>query len=105
MRELGIPGERLRFHRGWFHETFPRVNIPEISLLHIDPDFYEPVRLCLERWYPHVSPGGFIQIDDYAAFQGCRRAVDEFLAANPSLNLEEYGGGGSRAFFLQVPVT
>ncbi len=105
MRELGIAAERLRFHRGWFHETFPQVQIPAICLLHIDPDFYEPVKLCLERWYPHVSPGGFIQIDDYAAFQGCRRAVDEFLVANPSLTLEEYGEGESRAFYIQIPET
>lgn len=105
MSELGIPAERLRFHQGWFHETFPTADIPKISLLHIDPDFYDPVKLCLERWFPHMSAGGFIQIDDYAAFQGCRRAVDEFLAANRSLTLQEHGEGSGRAYFIEIPPT
>ena len=103
MAELGVSAERLRFHPWWFHDTFPIADVPKICLLHVDPDFYDPVKLCLQRWYPHMSPGGFIQIDYYAAFQGCRRAVDEFLTANPGLTLQEHGEGGGRAFYIEVP--
>ena len=51
MRKLGIAKERLHFHRGWFDDTFPKVNVAPVALAHIDCDFYEPTRLCLEKWY------------------------------------------------------
>lgn len=88
---LGVAASRVHLHRGWFHETFPTADIPKVAILHIDCDFYEPTVLCFERWYPHMAPGGFIQIDDYASFQGCRIATDEFLARHPELRLESVG--------------
>ena len=91
MEKMGITAERLVFHEGWFSDTFPKAEIQQISLLHIDADFYDPVKLCLETWAHKVSKGGYIQIDDYTAFQGCRRAVDEFLAKNPGMKLATYG--------------
>lgn len=100
MSRLGIDQSRIHFHIGWFHETFPNVNIPKIALLHIDCDFYEPTKLCLETWYPKVITGGFVQFDDYDAFQGCRKAVDEFLAAHPTSKLETFGEQGT-AFFIR----
>ena len=105
MKKLEIERERLHFHEGWFHETFESAaaSISSIALLHLDPDLYEPVRLCLATWYPKLSRGGFIQFDDYNAYVGCRRAVDEFLAANPSLSLQSFGTGEGRAYFLQKP--
>ena len=63
-------------------------------MLHVDCDFYEPVVLTLETWYPKLSPGGFVQIDDYDAFSGCRQATDEFLADHPETRLETWGGLG-----------
>ena len=89
----------MNFHRGWFNETFPKVNVPQVALAHIDCDFYEPTKLCLEKWYPVLSPGGFMQFDDYDSFSGCRRAVDEFLAAHPELKMESTGEGASAYFF------
>lgn len=51
-----------------------------VALAHIDCDWYESVRLCLKRIAQHVSSGGIIIIDDYYYYDGCRQAVDEFLA-------------------------
>jgi O-methyltransferase len=105
MRKLGIERDRIVLHPGWFHDTFPGAApaVGRIAVLHIDPDFYDPVRLCLDTWYPRVAAGGFIQFDDYAAFAGCRRAVDEFLKANPELSLEERGHTEGKAYFLRKP--
>jgi hypothetical protein len=103
MRRLKIDEARLHFHQGWFHETFPHVEIPAIALLHIDADFYEPTKICLDRWYPNVSPGGFVQFDDYDSFAGCRRAVDEFLGRHPELKLEAYSEFATRAYHLRKP--
>jgi asparagine synthase (glutamine-hydrolysing) len=77
------PGERVRLHRGLFENTLS----PEgpLALVHIDSDWYEPVRLCLERTYPHLSPGAFVVLDDYHDYEGCRTATDEFLRAHPDL--------------------
>jgi O-methyltransferase len=104
MRKLRIDLSRVVIHRGWFDRTFPEADIPEIALLHVDADFYEPTRLCFQRWYPHVVSGGFIEIDDYDSFAGCRRAVDEFLADHPELTLEFAGQVAiARACFIRKP--
>ena len=95
MKAVGARMDQVIMHKGWFHETFRSADIEEIAFLHIDCDFYEPVRLCLNMWWPKMVKGGIVQIDDYEAFQGCRAAVDEFLAANPALRLviEDRPGG------------
>ncbi|MEK6272466.1 MAG: TylF/MycF/NovP-related O-methyltransferase [Actinomycetota bacterium] len=54
-----------------------------VALAHIDGDWYESVRTCLDRIGPRLVPGGVMIIDDYFMWSGCRRAVDEFLASHP----------------------
>ena len=74
---------RLRIVEGWFEDTMPTVadEIGPIALLHVDADWYESVKLALETFYPAVSPGGVVVIDDYTSWTGARRATDEFRAA------------------------
>lgn len=102
MKRLNINLDRVFFHQGWFDQTFPKAGIQQIALCHIDADFYESVRLSLETWVPRVSPGGYIQIDDYAAFIGCKKAVDEYLICHPDLKLQIYGYH-AQAFYIQKP--
>lgn len=78
---LGLLGPRVHLVKGWFRDTFPVSSVGPIALLHIDADWYDSVRLCLERFWDDVSPGGYVVFDDYARWEGCTRAVDEFLAA------------------------
>jgi O-methyltransferase len=100
-KALRVDLDRVIFHKGWFDSTFPKAKIPQIALLHIDADFYESVRLALETWEPCVSPGGYIQIDDYSSFIGCRRAVDEYLVSHPTLTLRTFA---EIAYFIQKPL-
>ncbi len=51
----------------------------KISLLHIDVDLYEPSKVILEKLYSKVSKGGIIVLDDYGAFAGTNKAVDDFF--------------------------
>ncbi len=51
----------------------------KISLLHIDVDLYEPTKLILEKLYDKVTTGGIIIFDDYGAFAGTNKAVDDFF--------------------------
>jgi hypothetical protein len=48
----------------------------------LDGDWYESTRICLEHLYPLLSPGGFVILDDYFAWPGCRKATDEFRERN-----------------------
>jgi hypothetical protein len=68
-----------RFVKGLFQETLHKSHIPAIAVLHIDGDWYESVKVCLDELYDKVAPGGVIQFDDYGYWEGARRAVDEFL--------------------------
>ncbi len=79
LRRTGADLSRVRIVPGLFSDTFPSVHIPQIALLNIDADWYESVKLCLETFYNAVVPRGFISIDDYGDWPGCRRAVDEFF--------------------------
>lgn len=71
--------EDVEFVKGLFQETLPVSRIGEIAVLHIDGDWYESVKVCLECLYDKVVPHGVIQLDDYGYWQGARKAVDEFL--------------------------
>jgi asparagine synthase (glutamine-hydrolysing) len=82
---FGIPvdGERVQLHRGLFEDTLKPAGA--VAFAHIDCDWHDPLRLCLERIHPHLVPGAWVVIDDYYAYGGARRAVDEFLVAHPDL--------------------
>jgi O-methyltransferase len=79
LRKLRIPESRVHIVKGWFQDTFPSAQIRDIAILHIDADWYESVKLCLEKFYDSVQPGGYIILDDYGDWEGCRIATDEFL--------------------------
>lgn len=64
---------------GWFVETFATGPQPDhIAFLHIDADWFDSVVLCLRHWYPKLSPGGIVVLDDYGFWPGCRLAYDTF---------------------------
>ena len=79
LRRTGSDMSRVRIVEGFFADTFPNVNIPQIALLNVDSDWYESVKICFEKFYDAVTPGGFVSIDDYGSWPGCRLAVDEFF--------------------------
>ena len=55
--------------------------IPQIAILRLDGDWYASTMICLEYLYDRVVSGGFVIIDDYGCYDGCRKAVDEFRKA------------------------
>ena len=50
-----------------------------VAFAHIDVDWHDPVKVCLERIHPQLVAGGCIILDDYSDWGGCRKAVDNFL--------------------------
>ena len=79
LHRLKVPEEQYAIVVGLFEQTFPKAEKPKIALLHIDCDFYNPVKLSFETFYELVEPGGYVVLNDYGSFQGCRIATDEFL--------------------------
>lgn len=62
----------------------------KISLLHIDVDLYEPTKIVLEKLYKRVTKGGIIVLDDYGAFAGTNKAVDDFFENKVEINKLPY---------------
>lgn len=79
--------ENVDLVEGDIRETVPAyvARHPElrISLLHVDVDLYRPTLCCLEAFYPRVVAGGVVVLDDYGAFPGANRAIDEYFAGRP----------------------
>jgi O-methyltransferase len=75
------PASRFELIRGFFNNTMPGFQ-PEqpIAILRLDADWYDSTITCLEHLASKVVPGGVIIVDDYYAWDGCARAVHDFLA-------------------------
>lgn len=66
---------------GWFDNTTSSKEITEpIAILRLDGDWYDSTWVCLENLYPKVAESGLIIIDDYYAWDGCSRAVHDYLS-------------------------
>ena len=77
---FGLLDEQIRFLKGWFSETLPTAPIKKLAILRLDGDLYHSTMDSLMNLYDKLSPGGYVIVDDYYSWPGCRRAVDEFLA-------------------------
>lgn len=84
LQDSQYPPHKLHLVPGWFQDTLSgsKAQIGAIALLRLDGDFYESTRTCLEQLGDAVAPNGAIIFDDYGAFAGCRKAVDEYLATH-----------------------
>jgi hypothetical protein len=82
---IGYDPRYIHFHAGWFQRTLPEQSgdIGRIAILRLDADWYASTKICLEYLFEKVIPGGFVIIDDYGAYEGCRKAVDEFFKTLP----------------------
>jgi asparagine synthase (glutamine-hydrolysing) len=88
--EFGMPvdGQRIVLHRGEFGATLGNGEPRPVAFAHIDCDWYDSVKTCLDSIAPRLSPGARVVLDDYNDYGGCRSAVRDFLAAHPECALE-----------------
>jgi len=69
-----------------------RVDEP-VAFAHVDVDWYEPVKTCLERIVPRLSRGGALVLDDYNDWSGCRKATDEYFSRpSPAYRMDNRHG-------------
>lgn len=75
---IRIADRNVHLVQGLFEDTI--TGDEPVALAHIDGDWYNSVKTCLDRIAPRLVPGGALVIDDYDAWSGCRKAVDEWFA-------------------------
>lgn len=88
----GLPVDEHRVHlvQGLFEETVhPR---GPVAFAHLDGDWYESTKVVIERVLPHLVVGGVLVIDDYNAWSGCRKAVDELLTPRSDMRRVDANG-------------
>jgi O-methyltransferase len=67
--------------KGWFQDTVPNFSLPSpVALLRLDGDWYDSTIICLNRFFPVMAKGGLVIVDDYYAWDGCSRAVHDYLS-------------------------
>jgi predicted O-methyltransferase YrrM len=87
--------QRLHVVEGWFEDTLRAHadQVGDVAIIHVDADYYAPVKLALETFYPLLAVGGYAIVDDYHSFPGARKATDEVrsrFAVTQSLVMEHY---------------
>ena len=83
MRLANVPNYKII--KGWFDETL-RGFVPPcpIAILRLDGDWYESTMTALEALFKFLAPGGIVIVDDYYAWDGCSRAIHEYLSRHRS---------------------
>ena len=77
---------QLRWVAGFFNESLPRLFAAEPTLqfavVRLDGDAYHSTWDAITELYPRLAPGGFIIIDDFTEWEGCRKAVLDYRKRN-----------------------
>jgi hypothetical protein len=81
------PKNLIKYHVGDIVKTNFIPN--KISILRLDTDWYESTKFELDNFFDKVSIGGIVIIDDYGHWNGCKKAVDEFLLFHPEIQIEK----------------
>ena len=96
------PARRVQIVAGWFEATLPHMRLDDgIALLRLDADWYESTTTCLENLYHRLAPGGLLVVDDYYTWDGCARALHDFLARHePTARVRQWA---DTICYIRVP--
>ena len=98
--KINFPANNVKTYKGLFQDTVPHAsNIDKIALLRLDGDWYDSIKICLENFYDRVVIGGVIIIDDYSSYDGCKKALDEFMDSKNLTFFKCYSRPQTRFFF------
>jgi O-methyltransferase len=85
-KSLNLSTINVSLIKGYFNDTLENQSnidgVGDIAILRLDGDWYESVKICLDKLYDKVIEGGIIIIDDYGHFIGAKLATDEFREKN-----------------------
>lgn len=94
-------GYDAEFHRGWFDDTILQYQ-PErpISVLRLDGCWYDSTMTCLRGLVPHLAPNALILVDDYFDWEGCARALHDYLSETKSTMRIRISGLGGTCYLI-----
>jgi O-methyltransferase len=101
MARVRLPATRLHVHKGFFEATFPAVDVPQVALLRLDADWYRSTMICLEKFWDRLLPGALVLIDDYYAWEGCRKAIHAFLTQRSAIEAIHQSRFGKVAYLVR----
>jgi hypothetical protein len=74
--QAGLLDSRVQFLKGWFNESLPNAPIKKLALMRLDGDLFESTWDAIVNLYPKLSMNGYVIVDDYGDWVGCRRAIN-----------------------------
>lgn len=102
-RAMSLTGRsRVQLVKGWFKDSARNAAVQQIALLRLDGDWYESTMTCLEAFYPKVVVGGIVIIDDYHTWDGCSKAVHDYLSRHSLADRIQQTVSGN-AFIVKRP--
>ena len=91
LRAVNFPSDRYILHEGFIKDVFKaNIDLPQkVSFAYIDFDLFAPIKSTLEFLITRTDQGAIIIVDDYDFFStGVKKAVDEFILANPQFKIQ-----------------
>jgi O-methyltransferase len=101
LRDTGARSDEFVIVEGLFEDTFQKELPEQVALLHCDADWYDSVSIVLESFYPLISEGGCVILDDFGFWEGCRRAFYDFCQKQGERPLLERVGI-TQAFWIKA---
>ena len=95
--QFNFSKKKIIFVKGFFNITAKKYvkKIRKVSILRLDGDWYHSIFLPLKYYYPKVSRGGVIIVDDYNTCVGAKNALDDYQKKiKKKFNLIKYSKGG-----------
>lgn len=98
-------GSMVRLVPGFFRDSLAGLSsLESVSFLHLDCDLYDSYRECLSFFYPRLSAGAVVLMDEYTdpKWPGAKKAVDEFLRGKPETVAVASADGYSKGYFVKA---
>lgn len=84
LKEHSFAENDYRIIRGWFshsvRQTREELAQKGIAILRLDGDWYDSTAVTINGCCPSVSEEGVVIVDDYYAWDGCARAVHDYIS-------------------------
>lgn len=103
VKEFMKPYTNVELVKGLFPDTAKPYEKERFAFVHVDFDFYEGTKACLDWFWPRLMKNGIMLFDDYD-WQNCpgvKQALDEFPFAKVFQTIK-FQAGLKKAFVMKL---